>query len=65
MVKKQAKDLKKGDKISIGGESLIVENIEISGIGKQGTQKTRITASKANGEKVVIIRPSEYPMDVS
>lgn len=64
-MKKKAKDLKKGDKISIGGEKLEVSSIEISGIGKQGTQKCRIEALKSNGEKIVIIRPSDYPLECS
>ncbi|MBX4196776.1 hypothetical protein KW805_04275 [Candidatus Pacearchaeota archaeon] len=58
---RKAKDLKKGDSISIGGEKLVVESVEISDIGKQGTQKCRIEAKKKNNEKVIIIRPSDYP----
>jgi translation elongation factor P/translation initiation factor 5A len=64
-MKKKAKDLKKGDKVSIGGEKLEIVTIEVSGIGKQGTQKCRIEASKSSGEKIVIIRPSDYPFDVA
>lgn len=58
----KAEDLKKGDKIKIGQESLIIESIEISGIGKQGIQKCRIEARKENGEKVVLVRPADYPV---
>ncbi|HRZ85773.1 MAG TPA: hypothetical protein P5277_03245 [Candidatus Paceibacterota bacterium] len=64
-MKKQAKQLKKGDKISIGTDTLIVEEVELSDISKQGSKKCRIVASKSNGEKVVIIRPEEYPFNCS
>ena len=57
----KAQDVKKGINIIIGGEKLIVESIEISDIGKQGTKKCRIEARKNNGERVVIIRPADYP----
>ena len=62
-MKKQAKELKKGDKISIGDEILVIESTEISGIGKQGVQKCRIAALKDNGERLVIIRPADYPFN--
>ena len=64
MVKKKAQDLKKGDKINIGEEILIIGLIELSEIGKQGTKKCRIEATKSDGEKAVLIRPSEYPFNV-
>lgn len=63
-MKKVAEKLKKGDKFSVGSEILLVESIEISGAGKQGVKKCRIVAVKANGEKIIIIRPSNYPFDV-
>ncbi len=65
MVKKKAVEIKKGDAIKIGGEEVIVEEMEISDIGKQGSKKVRIVAKKKNNDKVVIIRPEEYPLDVS
>lgn len=64
-MKKKAIEVKKGDTIKIGGESLVIEEVEISDIGKQGTKKVRIVTKKANGEKMVIIRPEGYPMDVA
>jgi translation elongation factor P/translation initiation factor 5A len=63
-MKKKASDLKKGDKIIIGNEILAVEIIEVSGIGKQGVQKCRIEAKKQNGEMIVLVRPSDYPLEV-
>jgi len=63
-MKKKAQDLKNEDKIFIGGQILKVKEIEISDIGKQGTKKCRILALKEDGEKVVIIRPADYPFDV-
>lgn len=62
-MKKKAIELKKGDKFTIGIETLTIDNVEVSDIGKQGTKKCRIEAKKENGEKVIIIRPSEYPFN--
>jgi len=59
---RKAGELKAGDKISVMGESLHIESVETSDIGKQGTKKVRISALKPNGERVVIIRPWDYPM---
>ncbi len=64
-MKKQAKQLKKGDKLIIGSETLVVESLELSGVGKQGTQKVRVEAKKSSGEKVVLIRPADYPIETS
>jgi translation elongation factor P/translation initiation factor 5A len=63
-MKKQAKALKKGDIIIFGREELEVEEIEVSEIGKQGARKVRIVAKKKSGEKVVLIRPDDYPFEV-
>jgi translation elongation factor P/translation initiation factor 5A len=63
-MKKQAKDIKKGDKITLGGKECIVETFEISDIGKHGKRKCKIEANTPEGEKVVIIRPEDYPVDV-
>ncbi|PIN90877.1 hypothetical protein COU60_00855 [Candidatus Pacearchaeota archaeon CG10_big_fil_rev_8_21_14_0_10_34_76] len=60
---KLAKDLQKGDKILIGGEELVVESIELSEIGKQGTQKCRIETKKSSGEKIILVRPADYPFN--
>lgn len=62
MAKKIAKDIKVGDKLILGGEVLSVETVEISDVGKQGTKKVRIEGKKQDGEKAVIIRPSDYPI---
>ena len=63
-MKKTAKELKKGDKIQMGGETLIVEETELSEIGKQGVQKCRIVAKRSNGESLAIVRPSDYPFNL-
>jgi translation elongation factor P/translation initiation factor 5A len=63
-MKKTADQLKKGEKLSIGGEKILIESLEISDIGKQGVRKCRIVARKNNGESIVIIRPSNYPFDI-
>ncbi len=64
-MKKKAKELVKGDIVLIGGEELKIENIEISDIGKQGTRKCRIEAIKKDRQKVVLIRPADYPFNCS
>jgi translation elongation factor P/translation initiation factor 5A len=63
-MKKKASELKKGQKIKIGGKSFTIEILEISDIGKQGTKKCRIEAKSDFGEKIVIIRPEDYPFEV-
>ena len=63
MRKKKACEVKKEDIIVIGGEELVVEEVEVSDIGKQGTKKVRIVAKKKSGETVVIIRPDAYPIE--
>ena len=62
-MKKKAKELKKGDKIKIAGKIFFIEGLEISDIGKQGTKKVRIEAKSESGEKLVIIRPEDYPFE--
>ena len=62
-MKRKASEIKKGDIISIGGEEMEVEEVESSDIGKQGTKKVRIVAKKKTGEKIVLIRPADYPLE--
>lgn len=62
-MKKQAKELKKGDKILIAKQECLIEEIEISDIGKHGKRKCRIVASTPSKEKIVIIRPEDYLFD--
>lgn len=63
MAKKQAKELKKGNKVIVAGKSFNIENIEISDIGKQGKRKVRLELKDDKGEKLVIIRPEDYPFE--
>jgi len=65
MVKKQAKDLKKGDKLNIFGKIGVVEEIEFSDIGKHGKRKVRLVVKNPDNQKVVIVRPEDYPFNVS
>lgn len=62
-MKKVASELKKGDKVLIGGDVLTVNVVENSDIGKQGTKKTRIEAVNSKGEKIAMIRPADYPFN--
>lgn len=63
-MKKLAKEIKKGDRIRIADQRGIVEGIEISDIGKQGKRKVRIIALTERKEKIILIRPEDYPIDV-
>ena len=63
-MKKQANKLKKGDKISIAGESAVILSIEFSDIGKHGKKKCRIEALLDKGKKIVIIRPDDFTFEV-
>jgi len=63
-MKKQAKDLKKGDKINMAEQICIVDSIELSDIGKHGKRKCRIVAITQRNEKIILIRPEDYPFDV-
>lgn len=62
-MKKKAKDLKVGDRIVVAGQEFIVRQNEVSDIGKQGIQKCRLVISNEKNEKVVIIRPADYPFE--
>lgn len=64
-MRKKAIDLKKGDVIKIAGKSFRITGLEISEIGKQGTRKVRIEAGSESGEKIVVIRPEDYPFETS
>ena len=63
-MKKLAAELKKGDTISIIGQNFLIEEMEISDIGKQGKRKVRIVAKNSKDEKTVIIRPEDYPFEL-
>ena len=62
-MKKLAKDLKKGDKIIVADQICVVEKMELSDIGKHGKIKSRIEAKTKKGEKIILIRPEDYPFD--
>ncbi len=62
-MKKQAKDIKQGDKIIIADQTCLAKEVEISDIGKHGKRKVRIELLTTKGEKIVIIRPEDYPFD--
>jgi translation elongation factor P/translation initiation factor 5A len=62
-MKKLAKELQQGDRIQIGDQKFLIQNTEISDIGKQGKRKVRIEASNQQGEKLVVIRPDDYPFN--
>ena len=63
-MKKQAKDLKVGDKIKLADKICIIMAIEASDIGKQGKRKIRLELITESKEKIIIIRPEDYPFDL-
>lgn len=62
-MKKKASELKKAERVKIAGKAGIIEEIEISDIGKQGTKKVRLVVKIDDGEKVTLIRPENYPFE--
>lgn len=63
-MKKPGKSLRKGDKIKIAGKICQIIGIELSDIGKHGKRKCRIEAQAEKGERLVIIRPEDYPFEI-
>lgn len=63
-MKKKACELVAGEKILVGGETLEINAVENSDISKQGTKKTRLEAHRTSGEKIVLIRPADYPFEI-
>jgi len=64
-MKKQAKELQKGEKVVIADQVCVILDLEISDIGKHGKRKVRVEAETQQGEKIVIIRPEDYPFSLS
>lgn len=64
-MKKKASEIKVGDSLIIGGEKLKVIAVETSDISKQGAKKCRIEAQRDSNEKIVVIRPADYPLEVA
>ena len=64
-MRKQAKELVKGDKIKIAEQECLIDEIETSDIGKQGKRKVRIVATNSANEKIVVVRPDDYPFNCS
>ena len=62
-MRKKAKELVKGDKVTLAGKKFTVEEVELSDIGKQGTKKVRLVLKSDSGEKMVVIRPEDYPFE--
>ncbi|MBI2105475.1 hypothetical protein HYT56_01400 [Candidatus Woesearchaeota archaeon] len=56
--------LKKGDKITLDGETLTVENIEFSKIGKMGKSKCRLETLNKNKEKKVFILQTDQEIEL-
>tara|TARA_Y100000310_G_scaffold174669_2_gene174720 strand:- start:398 stop:592 length:195 start_codon:yes stop_codon:yes gene_type:complete len=63
-MKKPAKDLKEGDKITVFGKTGVIEKTELSDIGKQGKRKVRLEVN-VDGNKTVMVRPDDYPFEVT
>jgi len=63
-MKKQAKDLKQNYKVLVADQICVVESLELSDVGKQGKRKARIVIVTPKGEKMILVRPEDYPFDV-
>ena len=60
-----AKDLKKREIVLVAGKRCKIIEIEISDIAKHGKSKVRLEILTPEEEKLVIIRPADFPMEVS
>lgn len=63
-MQKFASKLKKGDKIRLAEQSCVVDSIEISEVGKQGKRKVRLVVMLEDKEKLILIRPEDYPFNI-
>ena len=61
---KPARDLKKGDRVLVADQQCLVELVELSDIGKQGKRKVRIVVMTPKSEKLVLVRPEDYPFSI-
>jgi len=59
-----AKDLQIGSRIQLADQICTITEKEISDIGKHGKRKVRIVAANSSGEKIIIVRPDDYPFNV-
>jgi len=64
-MKRKASEIKKGDRIKVAGKVCIVEEVETSDIGKQGSKKCRMVVKDEKGERITLIRPEDYPIDLA
>lgn len=64
MEKKKAEAIKVGDKLTIEDEVCIVTKVEVSKIGKHGKHKVRIEAESSKKEKKILVRPSDFEVEV-
>jgi len=62
-MKKKALEIKKDDVIMLAGKEWQVLEVETSDVGKQGTKKVRLVI-QSGAEKMTVIRPADYPLDV-
>ena len=61
---KKVIDLKPGNYIWYNGKVYRVVSIETSKTGKHGSAKARVEAISFDGDKVVIIKPTQDPIEV-
>lgn len=64
MERRKANQIQVGDKVVIEDQVCIVKKVENSNIGKHGKTKVRIEAENSKGEVKVVIRPSDYDVEV-
>jgi translation elongation factor P/translation initiation factor 5A len=64
-MKVKAETLKIGQKIIVAGKPCVIEETEVSDIGKQGVKKCRLVVLTSDKEKIVIVRPSDYLIELA
>ena len=63
-MEKKASHLVKGDIVIISEQKCTVDKVEVSDVGKQGTKKVRFEAIDPKGERIILVRPENYPIQV-
>ncbi|MAH06994.1 hypothetical protein CMI38_01955 [Candidatus Pacearchaeota archaeon] len=68
-MKKKAIEIKEGDRVNIAGKLFNIKEIEVSDTitkgksGANGKRKVRLVAVDKDNQKIIIIRPEDYPIE--
>lgn len=64
MERRKANEIKPGDRVVIEEQVCVVKKVEVSKIAKHGKSKVRIEAESSKGEIKVVIRPSDFEVEI-